>query len=143
MVPLSQFILGNRRTARRPDQIVTGLHIPVVSSRGRSAFYKLGARRYLVISIAMAACVLDADEAGAITRAAVSVGACSEVARRLPELEADLVGRIISPELAGFVEPRHAAGLAPIDDVRGSAEYRSEAAVEVLRLMFGRLGSSN
>lgn len=143
MVPLGQFILGNRRTARRPDQIVTGLHIPVVSSRGRSAFFKLGARRYLVISIAMAACVLDADEAGAITRAAVSVGACSEVARRLPELEADLVGKMVSPDLAGIVEPRHAAGLAPIDDVRGSAEYRSEAAVEVLRLMFGRLGSSN
>ena len=55
----------------------------------RSAFVKLGARRYLVISILMAAAVVEKDEAGRIAKAAVAVGAASPVAQRLPELEQD------------------------------------------------------
>src|SRR5690606_12010591 len=55
MLPLQDFILGNRRTAIEPGEIVTAIRIPKASIAGSSSFQKLGARRYLVISIAMAA----------------------------------------------------------------------------------------
>nr|MDQ2704067.1 FAD binding domain-containing protein [Pseudomonadota bacterium] len=48
---LGDFILGNRKTALRPDEMVTAIHVPKTSTGGASAFEKLGARRYLVISI--------------------------------------------------------------------------------------------
>ncbi|MEQ9325923.1 MAG: FAD binding domain-containing protein [Rhodospirillales bacterium] len=138
-MPLSKFILGNRRTARRPDQIVTGIRIPRRPAASKSAFYKLGARRYLVISIVMAACTLDSDENDAITRARVVVGACSEVATRIAGLEEALIGRQIGSGLADLVDPSHVAGLKPIDDVRATAGYRTEAAAEALRRLFDKL----
>ena len=74
-LPLSEFLKGPRRTALEPGEIVTALRIPDTAQTGRSRFLKLGARRYLVISIAMVAARLDI-EAGNIRSAAVAVGAC-------------------------------------------------------------------
>ena len=57
-VPLAQFITGNRRTVLAPDELVTAVHIPRPDPGARSAFLKLGARSYLVISIASVAAVV-------------------------------------------------------------------------------------
>ncbi|HJP87877.1 MAG TPA: FAD binding domain-containing protein [Candidatus Limnocylindrales bacterium] len=134
IVPIGMFVTGNRKTLRRPDELVTGLFIPDPLPRAdaRSTFQKLGSRAYLVISIAMVAAVVEVAD-GRIERARIAVGACSEVAQRLPALEAALSGRPATPRAAGVVEPEHCAGLAPIDDVRGTAAYRREAAVELVR----------
>ncbi|MCL5777769.1 FAD binding domain-containing protein [Limibaculum sp. FT325] len=127
---LSDFILGNRRTAREAGEIAVAIHVPAAAVAGGSAFEKLGARRYLVISIAMAAArVVVAD--GRVAAAALAVGACSEVARRLTAVEAALVGQ---PADAPRIDPAAvAAALDPIDDVRATAAYRREAAAEILR----------
>ncbi|TIO90195.1 MAG: xanthine dehydrogenase family protein subunit M, partial [Mesorhizobium sp.] len=61
-LPLGGFILGNRRTALQPDEMVTAIRVPKRSAVGSSAFVKLGARRYLVISIAMAAARLVIED---------------------------------------------------------------------------------
>src|SRR5690606_1490518 len=61
-IPLAEFIRGNRRTARRPDQLVTAVLVPMPRHAARSDFLKLGARRYLVISIVMVAGVLELSE---------------------------------------------------------------------------------
>lgn len=131
-LPLQNFLLGNRRTDRQPHELVTALRIPARAAAGRSSFFKLGARRYLVISIAMAAVRIAMDDAGRIAEAAIAVGACSAVAQRLPLLEKVLVGRVPDASLADAVEAGHLAVLAPIDDVRGSAAYRREAAREIV-----------
>jgi CO/xanthine dehydrogenase FAD-binding subunit len=131
-LPLEKFILGNRKTALRPGEMVTAIRIPRASAKGSSAFVKLGARRYLVISIAMAAARLVVGADGRIAEAAVAVGSCSAVAQRLPALEAALVGRVVDNSLASVVVAEHLAALAPIDDVRGSREYRIEAAREII-----------
>lgn len=134
-VPIGAFITGNRRTLRAADELVTGLFVPhpLPGTTARSAFEKLGSRAYLVISIAMVGAVVEVDADGRITRARVAVGACSEVAQRLPMLEAELAGRPASPAAAAILRPEHVAGLRPIDDVRATAAYRQEAAVVVVR----------
>ena len=77
---------------------------------------------------------------GRIARARIAVGACSEVAQRLPELEAELVGQEGAPGTARVAEVReHLAALNPIDDVRGSAAYRREAALELVRRALARV----
>jgi len=132
LVPLAAFIRGNRRTAISADELLTAIRVPKPAARGRSAFVKLGARRYLVISIAMAAARIAVDGAGRVATAAVAVGACSPVARRLRALERDLIGKPADETLGDAVEPRHLAALSPIDDVRGTAAYRVEAAREIV-----------
>ncbi len=131
-VPLAAFVLGSRRTARRGDELVVAIHIPACSLRARSVFRKLGGRRYLVISISMVAATIDVDETGVVVSAGVAVGSCSAVARRLPSLEARLIGRQLA-HLADRVEPADLAPLAPIDDVRGSAVFRLDATLTLLR----------
>ena len=131
-LPLGKFVLGNRRTARNPDEILSAVIVSRARTGGRSAFVKLGARRYLVISIAMVAARLATDGEGRIREAAFAVGSCSAVAQRLPALEAEFVGRLAEPGLVSLVRTEHLSGLSPIDDVRGSASYRLDAAHELV-----------
>ena len=126
-LPLARFITGNRKTERRPDEILTAIVVPR-TIEGPSAFLKLGARRYLVISIAMVAAAIESDGEAAVTQARIAVGSCSAVARRLPELEQRLRGARCKPGLGDLVESQHLAALSPIDDVRATAEYRRDAA---------------
>ena len=70
---------------------------------------------------------------GAIAEAGVAVGSCSAVARRLPALEARLVGVAAGADLAGVLDPADLAPLAPIDDLRGSAAYRRDATATLVR----------
>jgi CO/xanthine dehydrogenase FAD-binding subunit len=124
-VPLGEFILGNRRTARRPEELVTAVLLPRPTRPARSTFLKLGARKYLVISIVMVATLIEEAADGTIAAARVAVGSCSETALRLAALEAALVGQRAS---AAIVDDAHFRPLAPLDDVRGTAAYRREAA---------------
>jgi CO/xanthine dehydrogenase FAD-binding subunit len=140
LLPLRQFITGVRRTALAQDELVVAIHVPRPGHEARSAFLKLGTRRYLVISIAMAAANLEIAD-GRVASARIAVGACSPVAERLPNLEAALVGAPLDARLADRVEVAHLAPLSPIDDVRGSAAYRSDATVTVLRRLLRGLAS--
>jgi CO/xanthine dehydrogenase FAD-binding subunit len=130
-LPLDQFILGNRTNALQPGELVTAVRVPKASAAGASSFFKLGARRYLVISIAMAAARIAVGRDGLIEDASVSLGACSVVARRLTSLESALRGLPANENPGRFVQPAHLVSLQPIDDVRGTAEYRREAAREI------------
>jgi CO/xanthine dehydrogenase FAD-binding subunit len=138
-LPLSTFITGNRRTVLAPGELLVAIHVPRPARPSRSAFLKLGARRYLVISIAMAAGTLEIED-DRIAAARIAVGACSAVAQRLPALESALLGAPLDgDELANRVEAGQLAPLSPIDDVRGSAAYRRDAVATVLRRLLRSL----
>ena len=126
-LPLAEFITDVRQTVLASDELVTAICIPPQPIDMCSAFEKLGSRTHLVISIAMTAAQVLLDDAGQIALAKVAVGACSAKAQRLPKLEAACIGR--NPNQLD-INPTHLSPLMPIDDVRGSAAYRWEAAAE-------------
>jgi CO/xanthine dehydrogenase FAD-binding subunit len=130
-LPLGEFILGNRRTALQPGEIVTAIRIPKSAAVGRSAFHKLGARRYLVISIAMAAVRLVIID-GMVSDAAVAVGACAATAKRLHGVETAIIGRKADQSIVDAIISAQIEELTPIDDVRGTAGYRQDAAREIV-----------
>jgi CO/xanthine dehydrogenase FAD-binding subunit len=131
VVSLAEFVLGNRRTARRPDELMTAVLVPKPGHDARATFAKLGARKYLVISIVMIGAVLEIDAAH-VAAARIAIGACSAAAQRLPALEAALVARPAVRGLGRAVTQDHLASLTPIDDVRGTAAYRLDAARTLL-----------
>jgi len=139
-VPLSDFITGYRKTTCAADEIVTAILIPHPPAGATGDFLKLGARRYLVISIAMAAAVIAVDGAGTMTDVRVAVGACSEVAKRLPDLEAALAEQPLAaaPDL---IADSHFAPLKPIGDLRASGDYRGSAARDLVGDLFVRLAA--
>ena len=130
---LADFITGNRRTARAPGELLSAIFVPADTDSATGRFLKLGVRDYQVISIVSVAALMGADGDGRVKTARVAVGACSEVPCRLVALEDDLIGRPMDATLAEGVRSEHLSALAPIDDVRASAGYRLEAAVELLR----------
>ncbi len=133
---LSEFLLGPRKTMRQPDEIMTAIIIPKSSEAGISSFRKLGTRKYLIISIVMAAARIDITD-NHITQAALSLGSCSPVAVRLNKVEQALIGtslddvsRLTAADLVAATDVE--AVINPIDDVRGSANYRIQAATTLL-----------
>jgi len=141
-VALADFVRGNRQTDCGDDELLTAILVPEPHAATRSHFLKLGARRYLVISIVMVAGLLEPDEAGAVAAARLSVGACTARAIRLPALEAALVGLPLDGDLGAALRPEHLDELQPIDDCRGSAAYRHEAAATLLRRLLNVLGTA-
>jgi CO/xanthine dehydrogenase FAD-binding subunit len=139
-LPLEAFLLGNRRTARRADELATAMFVPRPAGQAVSLFRKLGARRYLVISIVMLAVVLELDDRGCIAHARVAVGACAPTARRLATLEARLAGCRLAPGLGALVDEDCLGALAPIDDIRATAAYRIDACRTLLRRALEDLG---
>lgn len=130
-MPLAEFITGPRKTRLQPDELISALHIPDISDRHKGAFVKIGARKYLVISITMVAAIVSMVD-GHVQDARVAVGSASPVAKRLPELEAALIGATPDTTLKR-VTPEVLSILSPISDIRGSAEYRKDAIAEAIR----------
>jgi CO/xanthine dehydrogenase FAD-binding subunit len=109
------------------------LHLPTGRvDDAASAFLKLGARRYLVISISMVAAVVQFDSTGRVAGARIAVGSCSARAQRLVELERALVGAPARSGLGSIASSNHLACLSPIDDVRATAAYRHDASVTLV-----------
>ncbi len=137
-VPLGEFITGVRTTVLGDGELATAVLIPRSALSGKSGFLKLGARKYLVISIAMvAARVVVADER--ISDVAVSVGSCSPVAQRMKALEAILLGCPVEVAVSKVTPELVAANLNPIDDIRADAAYRLTAATTLTRRTLGEI----
>ncbi len=131
-VALADFIVGNRKTLRRPDEILANVMVSRKWDDATSAFLKLGARRYLVISITMVAAVVKADKGGCVADARIAVGSCSVIAERLVALERALVGTPVRTGIGTMVSPEHLTPLSPIDDVRATASYRRDATLTLV-----------
>ena len=63
------------------------------------------------------------------------------MAQRLPALEHALIGAPFDLQLGERVEPEHLAPLSPIDDIRGSALYRSDVALVLLRRLLSKVAA--
>ena len=128
ILKLDDFIKGSRNTELKKNEILSAILIPEKAERGHSSFVKLGARKYLVISIAMVACKINLD-GDIISDIAISIGSCSAVARRLGELENTLIGKNVNSDLTqdiyNFDYKNH---ISPINDIRGTDAYRLEVA---------------
>ena len=138
-LPLARFFRGVRQVDLAADEMLTRISIPIPASTRRGNFIKLGLRRAQAISILSVAGSLactggsDWQPAGqaTVTQAAIALGAVAPTVLRATEAEAFLVGRTLTEETVEEAA-RLAAGQArPIDDVRGSADYRL-AMVETL-----------
>ncbi len=140
---IEDFVLGSRRTALKPNEVVISIRIPKSRTpETRGYFYKLGSRKYLVISLVMVAGSLSTKNDGTITDASVVVGACSETARRLRSLEGDLIGQRLNSDLVDKLKFDHLSCLDPIDDVRATKAYRMDAAYSLVRRMLSDWGQN-
>jgi xanthine dehydrogenase iron-sulfur cluster and FAD-binding subunit A len=145
-IALSDFYSGFRQTVMEPDEILSSIHFPVLSQNRRGSFYKLGLRRAQAISVVNAAAVLEFD-GDIVQEAMITLGSVAPTIIRVPEAEAILNGNLLTADLIREAASVAATVPTPIDDVRGTAEYRTEM-VRVLvsrvlkRILNGDTGKS-
>lgn len=133
-VPAKELWTAYRRTARRPDELLVAVKIPLPVPGVRDAFFKLGPRRALAISRLTLACAARMEE-GRWRGVRVAVGSVAPVPHRLEALEAFLEGR--APDQGVLREARRLTEelLAP----RTSREYRREVAGNLVARFFSSL----
>jgi carbon-monoxide dehydrogenase medium subunit len=124
-IPLSAFYTGLRRTVMHPDELLTAISFPALAPNERGIFLKLGLRRAQAISVVNAAVVLAFD-GDVVTKAAITLGSVAPTIINAPVAEQALVGRRLTTDVIAEAARLAAATPSPIDDVRGTAEYRTE-----------------
>ncbi len=124
-VPLSGFYTGLRKTVMRPDELLTAITFPALAEEERGIFLKLGLRRAQAISVVNAA-VIVALEDGLVTRARIALGSVAPTVIFAPDAEQALIGQALTAETIREAARLAAATPTPIDDVRATAEYRTE-----------------
>ena len=122
-VPLVDYYTGYRATVRRPDELIT--EIRVKPPRGRQVFRKVGTRAAQAISKAVMAAVGNQIAFGSVSATVVR-------ARRVEEYLAGGGNDL------GEAQRLLAEDIAPIDDVRSTAEYRRRVARNLLSLVIDR-----
>jgi xanthine dehydrogenase iron-sulfur cluster and FAD-binding subunit A len=124
-IPLAGFYTGVRETTLHPDEIVLGMRVRAMRPSERGVFVKVGLRKAQAISVIHMTIVLDL-EGTTIRAASIALGSVAPTIIEAVRAQVFLVGR----ELDQFTieEAAHlvAAAAAPIDDLRASAQYRSE-----------------
>lgn len=121
-VPVQDFFLDWYTTALEEAELVTAIHIPP-APKGSIGHYEKLARVSGDYAIASVALVL-AIEDGVCSAAQIAIGACGPTPIRLPEAENLLVGSGLDPDTLAGAGALLAEASDPVDDVRGSADYR-------------------
>jgi CO/xanthine dehydrogenase FAD-binding subunit len=125
-VPLDAFFKGPGMTVVEPDEIVAEVVVPKPPSGSGAGYIKLGLRKTLEISVVNVAAFLSLDGSGVIQAARLVLGAVAPTPIRAPSAETALVGQKPSQQLLAKAGDAAAGDSRPIDDFRGSAEYRRE-----------------
>lgn len=132
-IPVEEFFTGYRKTALKPDELIEEVYFKGLNLNDRGAYLKLGLREANAISIVDVAVVLrDRSSDGSFADVRVALGAVAPMIKRARKCEQALEHIRVTEETM-----RQASGLAaddtsPIDDIRGSAQYRKEVVVSLV-----------
>jgi len=138
-VSLADFLVGVRKTLRRPDELLTGVRFPVPSAGSASHFHKLGLRKADAISVLSAAVAVTWDAAGRCTAARIALGALAPRPLRATAAEAVLLGHALTPARVAEAARLASEAARPIDDIRGTAAYRCEVTEVVVRRLLSKV----
>jgi len=134
-VAITAFYRGFRETVLADGEIVTGISFDALTPTRRGLFVKLGLRRAQAISVVHAAVVVETDESDLITDLRIGVGSVAPTVVLIDGTASLARGRSLA-EVAEEVGHFTARSVSPIDDLRATAEYRSDTlAVAIKRTL--------
>ena len=123
-LPIDELFLGPGVTALEPGEILTAVLLDLPSGGARSTFARKGRVKMDLAIVCLAASIaVDGDTC---TRARVAVGSVAPTPLRLRTVEAILEGSVLDADTITRAGELARAEIAPIDDLRASAEYRRD-----------------
>jgi len=132
-LPLAEFLQGPGQTALQSGEIIQKVRFERLPPEAKSLFLKLGSRQGMAVSIASAAVALRVDDRSRVLDVRIALGAVAPTGIRCGQAEQTLLGQTFSEDLVDLAARCAANECSPIDDVRGSAEYRRHAVFILVR----------
>ena len=138
-VALADFLVGVRKTLRRPNELLIAVRFAMPPKDSASHFQKVGLRKADAISVLSVAVTVTCDAAGRCVAARIALGAVAPRPLRATAAEVLLVGEKLTP--AAVAEAARLAGEAarPIDDIRGSVGYRRQVTEVIVRRLLEKV----
>ena len=124
-MPIHEFFTGFRTTALEPGELVTRIAFDALGGSRRGIFVKLGLRRVQAISVVHAAAVVTAAPDGTVDDLVVALGSVGPTIESVEAAAGIAMGRPLA-EAAAEIAAAARAAVNPIDDLRSTAEYRSQ-----------------
>jgi xanthine dehydrogenase FAD-binding subunit len=132
-IPIEDFFIGYRKTALKQHELIEEVYFEALTPNDRAAYVKMGMREANAISIVDVAVVLrDRSPDNSFRKIRIALGAVAPTIRRARRCEQELVNKPLTIERIEKGSPLALDNAAPIDDIRGSAEYRKALLVSLV-----------
>jgi len=133
VVPAEEFFIGPKETILKPDQLLTQIILPLPHERTYGSWIKIGKRKAVVIAtITLALVVKMAEDNKTIKEVRTCLGSVAPTPIEIKEIRKKMVGKRFNQldfdQLGQIVEDK----ITPIDDIRGTREYRKDVAKEIM-----------
>ena len=125
-VPLDQLFTGPGRTVLAQDEVLTEIALPPPARNTGSLYIKHSPRGAMDIATVGVASALTVDRAGVCTSARIALGAVAPTPLRARAAEEMLQGQILDADMLQSAADQAMSQTTPIDDVRGTADYRRQ-----------------
>ena len=131
-IELAEFFRGVRRTALEPDEMLTEISLPALKENETGTFIKLGLRRTQAISVVNVAVVLGFDQSkienqqSKIESAWITLGSVAPTIVAASSAQEFLIGKSLDDATIDQAARLALNAARPIDDIRGTADYRRE-----------------
>ncbi|MGI9451529.1 MAG: FAD binding domain-containing protein [Geminicoccaceae bacterium] len=127
-LPVEDVIISPGENALADGEIVTSVFLPSRPPRSGDAYLRFIPRTEMDIAVVGAGVSVTLDEAGTCTDARVSLGAVAATPLLVPDAAAALIGTPIDDQALASLGTAASAACRPIDDKRGTIEYRTKVA---------------
>ena len=143
IVPAEEFFIGPKKTILEPAQLLAGIILPLPSERTFGCWIKIGKRKALIIATITLALVVEmAEDNKAVKEARTCLGSVAPTPIEIKEIREKMIGKKFNEldfnQLGQIVEDK----ISPIDDIRGTREYRKDVAKNIMINALEKIGSA-
>ena len=133
IVPAEKFFIGPKKTILESAQLLTRIILPLPSERTFGSWIKIGKRKALIIATITLALVIEmAEDNKTVKDVRTCLGSVAPTPIEIKEIRKKVIGKNFSQldfsQLGQIVEDK----ISPIDDIRGTKEYRKDVAKEIM-----------
>ena len=133
LISAEEFFIGPKKTVLEPAQLLTRIILPLPSVRSFGCWIKIGKRKALIIATITLALVVEmAEDNKTVKDVRTCLGSVAPTPIEIKEVKKKMVGKKFDQldftELGQIVEDK----ISPIDDIRGTREYRKDVAKEIM-----------
>jgi len=133
LISAEEFFIGPKKTILEPAQLLTGIILPLPSERTFGCWIKIGKRKALIIATITLALVVEiAEDNKTVKDVRTCLGSVAPTPIEIKEVKEKMIGKNFNQldfnQLGQIVEDK----ISPIDDIRGTREYRKDVAKNIM-----------